>query len=77
MLRFHSLPGGEPAPLFYRREELANGSLPLVHGRRLASGGILAGALHTIGYYATDVCVGSPPRRYELIIDTGSFDRAL
>ena len=72
MLRFHSLPGGEPAPLFYRREELANGSLPLVHGRRLASGGILAGALHTIGYYATDVCVGSPPRRYELIIDTGS-----
>ena len=42
-------------------------------GRRLAaSGGILTGALHTLGYYSTDVCLGVPGKRYDLIIDTGS-----
>ncbi len=41
-------------------------------GRRLTSSGRLAGALHTLGYYSTDVCLGSPPRCFDLIIDTGS-----
>ena len=40
--------------------------------RRLMSRGRLSGALHTLGYYSTDVCLGSPPRRYDLILDTGS-----
>ena len=33
---------------------------------------MLTGALHTLGYYSTDVCLGTPPRRYDLIVDTGS-----
>jgi hypothetical protein len=33
---------------------------------------VLSGALHTLGYYSTDVCLGSPPRCFDLIVDTGS-----
>ncbi|KAL1514842.1 hypothetical protein AB1Y20_003927 [Prymnesium parvum] len=61
MLRYHSLPDATPLPRW-----------ELPPSRRLASGGVLSGALHTLGYYSTDVCLGSPPRRYDLIIDTGS-----
>jgi len=43
-----------------------------IAGRRLRSHGELTGVLHTLGYYSTDVCIGTPPRRFELIIDTGS-----
>jgi len=41
-------------------------------GRRLSSGGVLGGALHTLGYFSTEVCLGSPPRKFDLIVDTGS-----
>ena len=41
-------------------------------GRALAQNGMLSGALHTLGYFSADVCLGSPPRRYDLIVDTGS-----
>ncbi len=41
-------------------------------GRRLYADGRLSGALHTLGYYSTDVCLGSPGRRFDLIVDTGS-----
>lgn len=57
-------------------ESLASLPRPLgggvAEGRRLGGGGALSGALHTLGYYSTDVCLGSPPKRYDLIIDTGS-----
>ena len=59
VLRYTALPEVLP------RHELAP-------GRRLGSGGVLSGALHTLGYYSTDVCLGSPGRHYDLIIDTGS-----
>ena len=59
VLRYTALPDLLP------RHELAP-------GRRLGSGGVLSGALHTLGYYSTDVCLGSPGRHYDLIIDTGS-----
>ena len=41
-------------------------------GRRLGANGQLTGVLHTLGYYSTEVCIGSPPRPFDLIIDTGS-----
>ena len=49
-------------------------------GRRLnglREAGLLGGELHTLGYYAINVCVGSPPRPYNLIVDTGSSVTAL
>mmetsp|Transcript_31088 Transcript_31088/g.99369 ORF Transcript_31088/g.99369 Transcript_31088/m.99369 type:complete len:228 (-) Transcript_31088:273-956(-) len=49
-------------------------------GRRslsLARGWRLSGNLHTLGYFAADVCVGSPARTFALIIDTGSGMTAL
>ena len=61
MLRYHHLDEIGRVP----RTELQ-------HGRRLKSDGVLSGALHTLGYYSTDVCIGSPAKRYDLIIDTGS-----
>lgn len=61
MLRFH----GFTEPTMLARDEL-------VGGRRLSSDGVLSGALHSLGYYSTDVCLGSPPRKYDLIVDTGS-----
>ena len=35
------------------------------------------GNLETLGYFAADVCVGSPPSTFELIVDTGSSLMAL
>lgn len=32
----------------------------------------LWGVLHTTGYYSTTVCLGTPARAFELIVDTGS-----
>ena len=61
MLRYHQFDDIGRVPRYEMR-----------HGRRLVSGGVLAGALHTLGYYSTDVCLGSPAKRYDLIIDTGS-----
>ena len=56
MLRYHEQPRAVPVP--GRAGE----------GRRLA----LSGELHTLGYYSTIVCLGSPGQPYDLIVDTGS-----
>ena len=40
------------------------------HGRRLV--GEISGNLETLGYYAANVCIGSPGSMHQLIIDTGS-----
>ena len=47
--------------------------------RRLAlrDGWRVQGNLHTLGYFAADVCLGTPPTSYELIVDTGSSLMAL
>lgn len=68
-LSFHRL--REPSPLLWREEPPVNWTSD-APGRRLSSRGRLAGALHTLGYFSTEVCVGSPPRRYDVIVDTGS-----
>lgn len=60
-LRFHQF----AEPMRLPRDEL-------MPGRRLSGDGVLSGALHSLGYYSTDICLGSPPRRYDLIVDTGS-----
>ena len=100
MLRFTERPDGQ------LMERLPRDEVDL-HGRRLRAGGVLQGALHTLGYvrrpltppsstaprpacprpaqphrvcgvllapsqYSTDVCLGSPGRRFDLIVDTGS-----
>jgi hypothetical protein len=39
-------------------------------GRRLS--GEISGNLETLGYYAANVCIGSPGTMHQLIIDTGS-----
>ena len=45
MLRWNAHPGGELI------ERLPREEVPVdVHGRRLKSGGVLSGALHTLGY---------------------------
>jgi len=44
-------------------------SLPL--GKRIW------GDLHTLGYFAADLCVGNPPRTFTVIVDTGSSLTAL
>ena len=64
-LRFHAL--SAPAPLPWRVEETNASS-----GRRLSVGGQLSGALHTLGYFSTQVCLGSPGRPFDVIIDSGS-----
>ena len=38
----------------------------------LADGWRLDGNLHTLGYFSADVCVGTPPKVFNLIVDTGS-----
>jgi hypothetical protein len=70
MLAFHRLQ--EPQPLPWRDELPANWTAGRAPCRRLSSRGRLAGALHTLGYFSTEVCVGSPPRRFDVIVDTGS-----
>ena len=30
------------------------------------------GNMHTLGYFSADACVGTPPRKFDLIVDTGS-----
>ena len=41
--------------------------------RRLSPTGIgMHGNLHTLGYFSADVCVGTPPHSFDLIVDTGS-----
>jgi hypothetical protein len=45
---------------------------PLLAGRRLGSGGALSGRLLSEGYFSTELCLGTPPRRFELVVDTGS-----
>ena len=45
MLRWHAHPGGELLERLPREEVAVD-----AHGRRLKSGGILSGALHTLGY---------------------------
>ena len=45
---------------------------PSPPGRRLSTSGTLSGTLHGGGYYAVQVCLGTPGRQYELIVDTGS-----
>lgn len=37
----------------------------------------LRGNLHTLGYFSADVCVGTPPTSFDLIVDTGSSLTAL
>ena len=38
----------------------------------LNDGWQLGGNLHTLGYFAADVCVGMPSKKFNLIVDTGS-----
>ena len=49
---------------------------PVPHKRRRrldTLGGLeLEGNLNTLGYFSAEVCVGSPPRSFDLIVDTGS-----
>ena len=37
----------------------------------------MAGNMHTLGYFSATVCVGSPPLKFDLIVDTGSSLTAL
>lgn len=41
-------------------------------GRQLITGWEMHGNLHTLGYFSADLCVGTPPRSFDLIVDTGS-----
>ena len=46
---------------------------PAAHKRRLTPAGLeLEGNLNTLGYFSAEVCVGSPPKSFDLIVDTGS-----
>ena len=65
MLRFHQLPDVGRLP----RDELP---AAVAGRRRLGSTGVLSGVLHTLGYFSTEVCLGTPAKRYDLIVDTGS-----
>jgi len=69
MLRYNALL--VPTPVAWRQELPPHANVSS-GGRRLSAGGQLSGALHTLGYFSTEVCVGSPPRRYDVIVDTGS-----
>lgn len=42
----------------------------LAHMRRRS--GELKGSLVTSGYFSVDICLGTPARKYELVVDTGS-----
>ena len=46
---------------------------PAPHKRRLSPAGLeLEGNLNTLGYFSADVCVGTPSKLFDLIVDTGS-----
>lgn len=57
--RLRRLPGPPTAAAAGRR-------LSLLHGAELS------GDLHTLGYFSAEVCIGSPAKRFDMIIDTGS-----
>ena len=59
---------------YWPRDELLAANA--VAGRRLAAGGQLSGALHTLGCYSTDVCLGSPGRRFDLNRGHGLIDHS-
>jgi len=48
-------------------------------GRRMSTieGWQMQGNLHTLGYFSSTVCLGTPPRKFDLIVDTGSALTAL
>ena len=47
--------------------------LPAAHKRRLNPAGLeLEGNLNTLGYFSAQVCVGTPSKSFDLIVDTGS-----
>ena len=47
--------------------------VPAWHKRRLSPAGLqLEGNLNTLGYFSAEVCVGSPAKSFDLIVDTGS-----
>ena len=60
-LTFHSFGG--------RRRRLATTNSQAI--------GLLHGNLNTLGYFAADICLGSPPTSFDLIVDTGSALTAL
>lgn len=76
------------APSSFTRLRFVNAD-PLGHrGRRMvahkprrrrldAKGWELEGNLHTLGYFSADICIGSPQRKFDLIVDTGSSLTAL
>ena len=59
----------------------------LARGRRLSphkprrrlkiSGWEMSGNLYTLGYFSAQICIGSPQRSFDLIVDTGSALTAL
>jgi len=51
----------------------ARGRRPAAHKRRLNPHGLeLEGNLNTLGYFSAEVCVGTPHKSFDLIVDTGS-----
>ena len=75
-----SLGAAEVTPLRFVPADASGrrGRRPAPHKRRLGLGGLeLSGNLHTLGYFSADVCVGSPPKSFDLIVDTGSALTAL
>ena len=46
---------------------------PAAHKRRLSASGLeLEGNLNTLGYFSAEICVGTPSKSFDLIVDTGS-----
>eukprot|EP00325_Prymnesiales_sp_UTEX-LB-985_P004441 CAMPEP_0174694746 /NCGR_PEP_ID=MMETSP1094-20130205/1276_1 /TAXON_ID=156173 /ORGANISM="Chrysochromulina brevifilum, Strain UTEX LB 985" /LENGTH=405 /DNA_ID=CAMNT_0015891069 /DNA_START=29 /DNA_END=1250 /DNA_ORIENTATION=- len=46
---------------------------PAAHKRRLSPAGLeLEGNLNTLGYFSAEICVGTPSKSFDLIVDTGS-----
>ena len=41
-------------------------------GRSLVTGREMQGNLHTLGYFSAYVCAGTPEKKFDLIVDTGS-----